>query len=126
MLHFAGLDNGKVIYGSSLRQTEMDLFEEIDIPQDYCAALALRTNGSIFDSGNLMAGSVRYQRDFMDMFGQRVKENQSDSPCQVCSCEVDRDGNPRSVCRRCDMQPVKFRVTKFMLLSLTSTLARQC
>lgn len=90
----------------------MDSFENIHIPQDYCAALALHTNGSVFDSSHLVKGSLRHQQDFMQKFGESVNEHM-DSECQVCSCEVDHYGNPQPVCRRCDMQPVRFRVGLF-------------
>jgi len=107
-LNFSGVDNDKLIYGRTSGSQKEEL-NDIHVPNDYCAALALNTNGSVFDSSNLLVGSLRHQKDFMQKFGERVKER-SESPCQVCSCELDSKNNPRTVCRRCDMQPVRFQV----------------
>ncbi|XP_053394173.1 apolipophorins-like [Mercenaria mercenaria] len=100
-----GVDIDEAYIGQ--KREDGDLFSDLDIPQDYCSSLALNSNGSIFDSGHLFVGSVRQQRRFIDSFSDRVQ--QKDSSCQICSCELDQSGTPRSVCRRCDRQPLYYK-----------------
>lgn len=112
--HISGIDNDEAFIGQ--KREEGDIFSILDIPQDYCSSLALNTNGSIFDSGHLLVGSVRQQRGFMDSFVERVQ--QKESQCQVCSCELNQYGVPNSVCRRCDMQSLYYKVLLQHLLLL--------
>ena len=103
-----GIDN-KNLY--TYRQGD-DTFSDIDIPSDYCASLAMKTNGSLFDSTNTLHGAVRHQRHFMQTVGDRIGLSASHSQCQECSCELDVSGAAVSVCRRCDLQPFYMKVGK--------------
>lgn len=110
--YISGIDSDEAFIGQKREQG--DIFSILDIPQDYCSSLALNTNGSIFDSGHLLVGSVRHQHGFMDSFVGRVQ--QKESQCQVCSCELNQYGVPSSVCRRCDMQSLYYKVEHLLLL----------
>lgn len=106
-MYVTGVDTDEVFIGQ--KRDDTNIFSELDIPQDYCTSLALNTNGSVFDMGHLFVASVRHQRHFMDKFGARVQ--QTDSQCQVCSCALDHSGAPQSICRHCDRQPFYFKVS---------------
>ena len=84
--------------------------QDINIPEDYCSNLAVNTNGSIFDSSHILSGRVREQKEFLRTVGDRVGTSDDPSECQVCTCEADAMGLPRSVCRRCGAQSLYFQV----------------
>ena len=88
-----------------------ETFSDIEIPTDYCSTLAMRTNGSLFDSTNSLHGTLRHQRHFMQTVGDRVGMSGSQSQCQECSCELDESGAAVSVCRRCDLKPFYMKVS---------------
>ncbi|WAR23117.1 APLP-like protein [Mya arenaria] len=112
-----GLSRERVYYGEQ-HMSEQDLFPEMDVPTDLCVSLALQSNGTLFDTGNLQIGSVSRQREFMKTVGEQVQQ-QTGSPCQVCSCELNKYGLPQSVCRRCDSQPVNFQPPVTLVKKLT-------
>ena len=105
--YFAGVDNSNMYMW---RQGE-DAFSDVEMPTDYCATLAMRTNGSLFDATHSVQGNLRQQRHFMRTLGDRVGMSGSQTQCQECSCELDETGTPASVCRRCDLQPFYFKVS---------------
>ncbi len=91
---------------------DKDLFALIHAPDTQCARLAQETDGSFFDMDKLVAGRVRFQKHFVDVFARRVAKSAVVPDCQVCECEADANGAARSVCKPCTgavvpvMQPV--------------------
>ncbi|XP_062612312.1 LOW QUALITY PROTEIN: uncharacterized protein LOC134274081 [Saccostrea cucullata] len=75
--------------------------ENMDTPVDTCSHLALLSNGSIFDSSSMLMKKVRHQKMAIDTISNRVAKSSIPTQCQVCQCETDETGAPRSVCRSC-------------------------
>jgi hypothetical protein len=103
-----GIDNSQAFIGRA-NSDETDLYPQIATPSDYCAAVAMRSNGSLFDAIHINRGSLRQQRAFLGSFGHRVAETATGAKCQECSCEQDEHGNAFTVCRPCssiDVNPM--------------------
>lgn len=85
--------------------------ENMGIPMDTCSHLALLSNGSIFDSSSFLLKKVRHQKLAVDTVSNRVAKTSTTAACQVCHCETDETGAPRSVCRGCysEMKDVSIR-----------------
>ena len=81
---------------------DADLFAMIEQPTTMCARLAQDTDGSFFNINKMTAGRVRYQKHFIDVFSRRVAKSANVPDCQVCECESDANGAPRSVCKPCN------------------------
>lgn len=81
---------------------DAELFARINPPTSMCARLAQDTSGSFFNVNKMMAGRVRFQKHFVDVFARRVAKSADISDCQLCECESDMSGSGRSVCKPCD------------------------
>lgn len=81
---------------------DQDLFRMIQTPETMCARLAQETDGSFFSMNKLVAGRVRFQKHFVDVFSRRVAKSAVVPACQVCECEADANGAARSVCKPCN------------------------
>jgi hypothetical protein len=81
---------------------DQELFQQIAEPTTMCAKLAQSTSGSLFDFNKMIAGRVRFQKHFLDVFSRRVAKSAEVPTCQVCECVSDSYGIGRSVCKPCD------------------------
>lgn len=103
---------------------DQDLYRLIQTPQTMCARLAQETDGSFFSMDKLVAGRVRFQKHFVDVFSRRVAKSANVPACQVCECEADSNGAARSVCKPCNgdmMVPLVSKLyTVFIFTSLES------
>ena len=96
---------------------DADLFSMIQTPDTKCARLAQATDGSFFSMDKLVAGRVRFQKHFVDVFSRRVAKSAVVPGCQVCECEADANGAARSVCKPCTGAPVVQPVGTYIVFS---------
>ncbi|XP_023930015.1 uncharacterized protein LOC106176762 [Lingula anatina] len=82
-------------------QGDRALFKQIAIPKDLCVALALETNGSVFNSLKLEQGRWSDKKLFADSVAQRVASTSQPSECQVCECRKGDQEVGITVCRKC-------------------------
>ncbi|XP_078574880.1 apolipophorins-like isoform X1 [Branchiostoma floridae x Branchiostoma japonicum] len=93
-----GLDRREVFTSKDVSRDfdKSSLLQYVKAPKDMCSALALETEGCIFDSNAIN------NKEFLDVYSRRVSESVRPATCQVCDCVQDTWGAPRSVCRKCD------------------------
>ncbi|XP_078656508.1 apolipophorins-like isoform X3 [Branchiostoma floridae x Branchiostoma belcheri] len=93
-----GLDRREVFTSKDVSRDfdKSSLLQYVKAPKDMCSALALETEGCIFDSNSIN------NKEFLDVYSRRVSGSVRPAPCQVCDCVQDTWGAPRSVCRKCD------------------------
>ncbi|CAH1244201.1 CTD-3088G3.8 [Branchiostoma lanceolatum] len=93
-----GLDRREVFTSKDVSRDfdKSSLLQYVKAPKDMCSALALETEGCIFDSNAIN------NKEFLDVYSRRVSGSVRPAPCQVCDCVQDSWGAPRSVCRKCD------------------------
>uniref|UniRef100_A0A194ANN9 Putative apolipophorins-like protein isoform X1 n=1 Tax=Pinctada fucata TaxID=50426 RepID=A0A194ANN9_PINFU len=93
-----GIDSARKYVLRNSRDTALDA---LLTPLDTCTHLALRSNGSIFDSSSLIAKKIRDKKYFLKTVSSRISESAEAHECQVCKCVADETGYATSVCRKC-------------------------
>lgn len=99
-----GFDAEEVYTVRNVRNLKGDreLRRQLILPKDFCAPLALETNGTLFDLKKMMSSQLQQQtKKFIDIFARRVAATGEPSPCQRCDCIGDRDGIGSILCQRC-------------------------
>jgi hypothetical protein len=82
------LSSGRLIGDKSLRKLVAE-------PANQCALLAYQSGGALFDTSKMD------QKKFADVLTQRMVEETTLEPCQLCSCRDHGDGAGRAFCEPC-------------------------
>jgi hypothetical protein len=80
---------------------DRELRQQVQIPKDLCAALALESDGSIFNTLQWTQSRPYMQKRFMDVMVRLVAEKGRPESCQKCDCVSDELGVGRAVCKTC-------------------------
>lgn len=94
-----GMDNDQTyILGKS---KDMSQYDDLVIPGDNCAALSLKSNGSIFDSAGFTLPKLQHKRQFLEVVSEKVSKTAIPHDCQICQCVADNTGAAMPICRKC-------------------------
>ncbi|ELU04621.1 hypothetical protein CAPTEDRAFT_222921 [Capitella teleta] len=86
---------GKVLEGDN------ELRQQVQMPKDLCAALAMETDGSIFNTLQWTQSRPYMQKRFIDVMVRLFAEKGHPESCQKCDCVSDEYGVGRAVCKTC-------------------------
>jgi hypothetical protein len=100
-----GLDKTRVFTrkdaGGSDLVGDRELRQQVQVPKDLCAALALESDGSIFNTLQWTQSRPYMQKRFMDVMVRLMAEKGRPESCQKCDCVSDEAGVGRAVCKTC-------------------------
>ncbi|KAJ8305570.1 hypothetical protein KUTeg_016115 [Tegillarca granosa] len=94
-----GMDNDQTyVLG---KPKDMSQYDDLVIPGDNCAALSLKSNGSIFDSAGFTLPKLQHKRQFLEVVSEKVSKTAIPHDCQICQCVADNTGAAMPICRKC-------------------------
>eukprot|EP00914_Ancora_sagittata_P028296 GHVO01055748.1.p1 GENE.GHVO01055748.1~~GHVO01055748.1.p1 ORF type:complete len:433 (+),score=60.24 GHVO01055748.1:133-1299(+) len=100
-----GADNQRVFTrkdaGGKNLVGDRELRQQVQVPKDLCAALALESDGSIFNTLQWTQSRPYMQKRFMDVMVRLIAEKGRPESCQKCDCVSDEFGVGRAACKTC-------------------------
>ena len=80
------------------------LLQHAAMPKNLCSALAIETEGSIFDIQQWRDVKPAFGDRFEDVFANVLVSKGKLSKCQICECVPDETGVGMSICESCDSE----------------------
>ena len=83
-------------------QGDRELRQQLMVPKELCAALAMETEGSVFNTLQWSEGRPYMQKRFVDVLVRLIAKKGVPADCQNCDCIADETGVGKTVCNTCE------------------------
>jgi len=80
---------------------DRELRQQLMVPKELCAALAMETEGSVFNTLQWTESRPYMQKRFVDVLVRLIAKKGQPDDCQNCDCVADETGVGKTVCQTC-------------------------